>query len=56
MGTDLKIETRNLAIQRPRPKRFRRGWPSGVTGEIDSACCIDFYFGDSKNWAVSERS
>ena len=33
-------------------ERELRAITSGVSGEKDSAYYIDFYFGDSTNWAV----
>ena len=38
--------------QRSRIERELKTMKSGIQGEKDSAYYIDFYFGDSKNWAV----
>ena len=46
------LRGRLMSSQRFLIERELRAIRSGVSGERDSAYYIDFYFGDSKNWAV----
>jgi hypothetical protein len=46
------LKGRLIPYQRFLIERELKAIRSGVSGEKDSAYHIDFYFGDSRNWAV----
>jgi hypothetical protein len=46
------LEGKLIPYQRFLIERELKAIRSGVSGEKDSAYHIDFYFGDSRNWAV----
>jgi hypothetical protein len=46
------LKDRLIPYQRYLIERALKAIRSGVSGEKDSAYNIDFYFGDSRNWAV----